>query len=108
MLFFYLHLVPNPNFRLICYISITYVILMYTALSLVNIFGCKPISGGWNHDPSLHTTCIAGTTYYYFMSVNNTLTDILLLILPIPVLLQLRLSIRAKLGLVVMFSMGFL
>lgn len=108
MLNFYLHLVPNSNFRLVCHLSITYVVLVFTALVLVSTFGCWPMSGGWNHDPSFHSTCVTNSIYHYFMTVNNTLTDILLLLLPIPVLLQLRLSVRAKLGLIAMFTMGFM
>lgn len=107
MLHFYLHLVPNPNFRRICHISIAYLILVYTSITLINWFGCSPISAAWNHDPSIPSTCITKNTYHYVNAVNNTITDILLLVLPIPVLLQLRLSMRAKLGLIVMFSMGF-
>ncbi|KAL0635210.1 hypothetical protein Q9L58_005856 [Maublancomyces gigas] len=107
MLHFYLHLVPNPNFRRICHISIAYLIIIYTSITLINWFGCSPISAAWKHDPSIPSTCITKNTYHYVNAVNNTITDILLLVLPIPVLLQLRLSMRAKLGLIVMFSMGF-
>lgn len=38
----------------------------------------------------------------------NIFIDILLLVLPIPIVLRLRLGWRVRLGLVAMFSMGFL
>lgn len=108
MLFFYLRLAPHPNFRIICYISIVYIILSCSAVILVNIFGCDPISAGWNRDPTLQYTCIFTDGFFYFAGGNNLATDILLIILPIPILLPLQLPMRTKLGLVAMFSTGIL
>lgn len=108
MLCFYLRLAPHRNFRIICHLCITYIIIVYSAVSIINIFGCAPLSGGWSLDPTLHARCITNTGLYYFTAYNNTMLDILLLVLPIPIVLQLRLGWRVKLCLVGMFTMGFL
>lgn len=108
MLCFYLRLAPHPNFRILCYFSITFLILLQSTFVLINLAGCYPIAGGWNHDRSLHAKCITNTTFYYVMSFSGSTTDTLLLALPIPILLQLQVPKMVKLGLVVMFTMGFL
>lgn len=108
MLCFYLRLAPHPNFRILCYLFMTFLILLHSGFVLINLAGCYPIAGGWNHDRSFHAKCITNTTFYYTMSFSGTTTDILLLGLPIPILLQLKVPKMVKLGLVVMFTMGFL
>lgn len=108
MLCFYLRLAPHPNFRIICYISIAVIIVLHSLFVVINLAGCNPIRGGWNHDQSVHAKCIPNSAFYYAMSISNIITDLLLLLLPIPIVLQLKVPNTVKLGLVVMFSMGFL
>lgn len=108
MLTFYLRLSPHPTFRTMCHLCIAYTALTYTAISIVNVFGCIPISGAWSSNPDLHAKCISKAGFYYFIAINNIALDMVMLILPIPILLKLRVSVRVKIGLVAMFTMGFL
>lgn len=108
MLCFYLRLAPHPTFRILCYLSAAYIILSSSAATFVNLFGCSPISGGWDREPSLHSTCVTNSTFYYFSAVNNMATDVLLLGLPIPILVRLQLRTRVKFCLITMFSTGSL
>lgn len=108
MLCFYLRLAPHPRFRMICYFSLLYILLVTIAVTLTNAFNCTPIEGGWNRDPSFHSKCISSKAFAYFPLANNSITDILLMILPIPILMRLQLGWKSKLGLVLMFTAGFL
>lgn len=108
MLFFYLRLATERHFRIICHLSIAYITLSSTAILLVNLFGCAPISGSWDRRPSTHSVCITTPLFYYVAETNNAFTDLLLIVLPIPILVRLQLEWRVKLGLVAMFTMGFL
>lgn len=85
-----------------------YIVCMSTAMFLVNIFGCDPIYAGWTNDPTLKAKCVNKPALYMTSGVNNLVTDVILLILPIPILMRLNLSWRRLLGLVFVFSMGFL
>lgn len=108
MLFFYLRLATEPRFRIICYLSIAYTTLSSIAVLLVNLFGCTPISGSWDRRPSDHSICITTPAFYYCSEISNAFTDLLLIVLPIPILVRLQLRWQVKLGLVAMFTMGFL
>lgn len=108
VLCFYLGLAQHSKFRAICYFFMAYLITIYSILVLIAIFGCSPISGSWDSETGLHATCITNETFYYTIACNNTMADIFVLLLPIPILLQLKQRTRAKLALITMFKMGFL
>lgn len=50
---------------------------------------------------------VTDVSYSWSNAVLNLVTDIAIFILPIPVILRLNMSIGSKIGLVVLFSMGF-
>lgn len=108
MLFFYLRLATERTLRAICHTIIIIVSVSSGFILLLNLFGCTPVSGAWDRLPSAHSVCITGRPFYYYTAVSNIVIDVLLLLLPIPILFRLRLGWRVKLGLVAMFSMGFL
>lgn len=108
MLFFYISLAPYRTFTTICYISITYITLSSTALTLINLFSCTPVKAGWDRDPALHSRCINASNFLYIYSSCNTATDILLMVLPIPILMRMQLRMKVKLGVIAMFGSGIM
>lgn len=107
MIAFYLRFATSPRFRAVCLAAMAYMALTQTTTALVNLFGCRPISGGWDRRPENPSVCVTTRNFYVYASASSIWTDIMLLVLPIPILLRLRLGWKAKLGLVGMFSMGF-
>lgn len=73
---------------------------------LVGIFICTPVAGFW--DKSLDPKCIAVPLEWYINSAGNIATDIVIFILPMPILGHLSLPRTEKLVLVGIFSLGFL
>lgn len=108
MLYFYLSLAQHPKFRASCYFSIVVVTGLCSVLTLISVFGCAPISGGWNYESRLHATCITTKPFYYTTAISNIITDMFVMLLPIPILLKLKQRTRVTVTLIVMFSMGFL
>lgn len=108
MLYFYLSLAQHPKFRATCYFCIAFVTVVCSVLTLISVFGCAPISGGWNYESRLDASCITTKPFYYTIAISNLITDMFVMLLPIPILLQLKQRTRVKVTLVVMFSMGFL
>lgn len=108
MLCFYLRFATSRRFRIVVWLSIAYTGLTTTATLLVNLFGCAPLSGAWDRRAGHPSVCITTEEFYFYSTASNMLTDIMLLLLPIPILLALSLGWKVKLGLVAMFSMGFL
>ncbi|PYH98439.1 hypothetical protein BO71DRAFT_344885 [Aspergillus ellipticus CBS 707.79] len=86
----------------------TFIIVGYTiALTLALIFACHPIAKNW--DASIKTGyCVNRVGLYLATAITNTASDVVLIIIPIPVVLGLRLPLVQKLGIACMFGMGCL
>lgn len=106
MLYFYIRLSPHRTSAKICYISILYIVTSSTAITMVNMFRCTPVAGNW--DRTITAKCFDASLFYYIYGSLNAGTDILLMVLPIPILMRLQMETRVKFGLVVMFSVGIL
>lgn len=106
MLLFYLRLTQRPTHRKICFATIGYILTTATAMLLANLFRCTPVRGGWDNSPELGAKCASITVFLLFYTSTNIVTDVMLVVLPIPILLRLQIKPRAKYGLVAMFGFG--
>ncbi|KAM5476322.1 hypothetical protein MauCBS54593_001007 [Microsporum audouinii] len=94
------------RFKLICDILFIYIILYTIATFLVTIFQCDPIPKAWSR--AIPGSCINLTAFWYANAALHTLTDVMILILPMPVIKGLKLPQRQKLALIVVFALGVL
>ncbi|KAF2872245.1 hypothetical protein BDV95DRAFT_605876 [Massariosphaeria phaeospora] len=87
---------------------------LFTFLSLM--FGCMPVAANWDfalRPPPMGTgtaKCLSLTAYRniaLFNSVTNIITDIILALLPVPLIWTLHLNIRTKASLMLILSLGF-
>lgn len=70
-----------------------------------SIFSCSPIAMGW--DMSITTgKCIDRVALFTATAALGVITDILIILIPIPMVLGLHMSTRKKAGLLVLFSIG--
>lgn len=85
-------------------ITIAYII----GFGLVIIFACKPISSFWTSWDGTRTPdyCINQNTFYLVAASFNIAIDIAIVLIPIPELMKLKLSMRKKLFLCAIFSVG--
>lgn len=74
------------------------------AIAFALIFACKPVARAWNM--SINGTCIDQKGLYIATAVTNTVTDVALLIVPLPVLASLNMPRIQKVGLFFMFVVG--
>lgn len=108
MICFYLTLAPHAGFRTACYASVALTTLLWSSIFLINVFGCVPLSGAWDRSSrGTPARCITTAWFYRFSTLCNLATDGLVMLLPVPVLMRMQLSVKTKIGLLVMFSMGF-
>ncbi|KAH7408821.1 hypothetical protein DE146DRAFT_388802 [Phaeosphaeria sp. MPI-PUGE-AT-0046c] len=96
---------PMKKFRMICMILGGISVGWTVSYLFVCIFQCNPIHRVY--DRTIPGTCINFVAHRWSNAVLNLVTDIAIFILPIPVILRLNMSIGSKIGLVVLFSMGF-
>ncbi|CEJ60849.1 hypothetical protein PMG11_09405 [Penicillium brasilianum] len=89
---------------------IAFVISGYSlALALALIFACNPIQKGWDISiPPGVGSCINRPGVYLATAVSNTLSDVILILIPIRVVWGLQMRLIQKLGVVAMFCIGCL
>lgn len=77
---------------------------LWTVLS--SIFFCVPITKNW--DRAVTGVCFSQGIAWFVNAALNILTDFAILILPLPILPKIKQSRRQKIGLYLIFALGFL
>ncbi|KAM0478815.1 hypothetical protein ACHAP7_005971 [Fusarium lateritium] len=72
---------------------------------LLNTLACIPVSAFWDH--SVGGSCVPNNPSWYINAAGNIVTDILIILLPLPILRELRLGRRQKWILISIFCLGF-
>ena len=104
VLFLYRRLFPNRRLHIIIY-YVSAFILCYTIVGvLVPIFECRPVEAAW--EPFVKGDCVQLNTESIVAGIFNIITDVVTLILPMPLLWRLQISRGRKLQLTGMFLTG--
>lgn len=93
-------------FRFTTYVLLAFIWMWGISESLVAIFQCNPVAYHW--DKSINGTCINQQSYYIWVCVPNNIHDVVMLILPMPVVWKLQIGLRKKLALSCVFVIGSL
>lgn len=80
---------------------------------LLALFSCRPIPKNWK--PGLEGKCIGWGTkdpnefFPMFLghALSNSLLDTMVLLLPVPFITSLRIAGKSRMGLAVLFTLGF-
>ncbi|KAF1976974.1 hypothetical protein BU23DRAFT_453532 [Bimuria novae-zelandiae CBS 107.79] len=101
----YLRIFTARPYRIATYLIGTLIILTTVAAHILSLTICKPMSYQWNpFQPPGH--CGDIILAYQMICVPNITTDVMMLILPLPAVLKLRVGTAAKVGLVITFLTG--
>jgi hypothetical protein len=73
---------------------------------LSSILNCIPVNAFW--DASVQGSCIPRSFLWFFNAAINIVTDLVILIMPIPVLSHLQISWKRRFGLMLLFAVGSL
>jgi hypothetical protein len=93
----------RPFFRYATLAVAVIVVLNGFVLRFLNIFQCHPISGAFKEQEA---TCIDIVTLFICSAPVDVITDIAILVLPLPIVTAMRLDARQKVGLVATFMTG--
>ncbi|KAE8323319.1 major facilitator superfamily domain-containing protein [Aspergillus sergii] len=108
ILVFYLTLTQGERvFRCANYVTLFVVNAAGLALTLVNVFQCRPVGAAFSYPLAPDAHCTDILTLYLSSSPVNIITDLAILFLPNPILTQMRLPRKQKIILVITFSFGF-
>ncbi|KAH3919926.1 hypothetical protein HBI56_032730 [Parastagonospora nodorum] len=100
----YLRLIQGKTFRLIMYMTLFIVVGLWICGIFVSLFQCDPVDQAWKIDPN--RKCINYVNYLYASSAVNVFTDVVLCILPIPYLWKLKMPVRQRIVLCLLFVGG--
>ncbi|KAI9647950.1 hypothetical protein NHQ30_004340 [Ciborinia camelliae] len=106
ILIFYLRISKDTQLflRYASYATLTIVNLDGFVLTALNLFQCNPILAGW--ETYENGSCLSIITLYLASAPVNIITDLTILVLPIPVLTGMQLPQRQKVILVFTFLLG--
>ncbi|KAH8655219.1 hypothetical protein BX600DRAFT_482824 [Xylariales sp. PMI_506] len=83
------------------------VIILWNVGGVIAAFAlCQPFSYNWDQSQPGH--CGSQPLYYTWLGIINVITDVLILVLPMPFLYKLQLRKGKKIALLGLFSVGFI
>lgn len=95
-----------PHYRMFYIVIMIAVTGWVVAQEFVLIFSCTPIPSYW--DRSIPGTCLDSNLLGWMNAIGNIVTDLIVLILPIPVVWRLNLKRGRKWAVLGIFALGFL
>ena len=105
LLLLYVRLFPTPLIRRIS-IGVGIFVLTWMLVSTgVFIFACLPVQFYWDRSIS-GGHCLNYDIFYIIMAALNTLTDVIVLLLPLNVVWNLTITRAKKIGLSIVFLIG--
>ncbi|KAI7083978.1 hypothetical protein KC356_g7130 [Hortaea werneckii] len=103
--FLYLRIFNNQKtFHRITYAVMAIVAIGSLAFTIGTIFQCLPVHRAW--DRRVRGTCISNVAFWYSHAAFNTFFDIVVYLLPIPLIRSLKLRREQKTGVISIFAFG--
>lgn len=95
----------SKTLRVIAYGTSVLVIISALVLICTSIFECTPVQKKWLPNTPGH--CMDQTTPWILNAVLTILTDVAILVLPVPHIWKMRLGILEKIGVTSIFALGW-
>ncbi|MCJ1476642.1 hypothetical protein MMC13_005310 [Lambiella insularis] len=106
ILLFYARIFPNKNFRKQLYAVGAVVIMWWISCQFTTIFECTPIDYFWTADSGVDGRCIAIQKYFLGQAIPSIITDLVILIIPLPPIWHLNLPTTQRIALSGVFLLG--
>lgn len=85
-----------------------FLVVTFIAVMLATLLECRPFNNYWQVTPDPGPKCRQNFAQLITMGTADIITDILLVVFPIPIVLRSGQSVRRKLALVALFSLSLL
>lgn len=107
ILVLYRRLFPMPTVRMIIYVLAAILVGASIANTATSLAACKPFEA--NYNPTLpKAKCINKESFFIWTSIPNIVTDVVMLVLPLPIVWNLHNTRRIKAALTFTFLVGSL
>ncbi|KAL4891144.1 hypothetical protein BDV59DRAFT_194593 [Aspergillus ambiguus] len=107
MLLLYLRLFPTPTLRGAVLCTLAFTTAWGLASFFAQVFSCNPISYYWlSWDGQHRGKCVSHNALLLAHAIINIILDVVVIGLPMPTLLKLRMSLEKRIGMCLMFAVG--
>ncbi|MCJ1246592.1 hypothetical protein MMC30_003801 [Trapelia coarctata] len=101
----YLRIFVDKPYRIACYVVMGSVVLYSIMAIIITSLMCIPLDFLWN--PTItNARCIDILSWWRYSSLPNIVIDCIMLVLPVPVILKIKLPNKDKFGLLLTFAAG--
>ncbi|WQF80995.1 hypothetical protein CDEST_06009 [Colletotrichum destructivum] len=100
----YLNISPQRWYRRAILLAIVMVAAYTVVIASLLLFHCQPIRTNW--DPYSPGQCLNSAVLYMAIAVSNIVSDVVLFVIPIPMVLRLQMRPAVKVGAVLMFGIA--
>ncbi|KAE8382843.1 hypothetical protein BDV26DRAFT_210309 [Aspergillus bertholletiae] len=104
MVLLYLRLFPIKTYQIILLTVLGFVIVSGLWMVFASFFNCVPVRGSW--DTASPHNCIPRRVLWSLNAALQILSDIVIVVLPMPLLAKLQLPRKQKIALIVVFALG--
>ena len=101
----YLRVFTQPRFRTACYVLATLLVANWIGSTVAGLLICRPLEYLWDQSIA-GGHCFDINAWFRWASLVNIVTDVAMLVLPLPVIWQLHTSRNIKFGLTITFTTG--
>lgn len=98
----------KPGYELCLRLIRGFLIATFVGVFIATLAECQPFTHYWQVVPDPGPKCRQGYAHLLVMGVTDIVTDVLLIIFPIPVILNSGIPLRRKLSLTALFSMSLI
>lgn len=106
VLFLYNSLFPKPRFKILSYAVSGLVVAVMVGSIIQSLVNCTPIAYHW--DKTITGHCISYWKGEVASGAINAILDLILVIMPIPVVWQLQMPLRGKITVTAIFSLALM
>ena len=103
----YLRLFPNPKFRIATYSTLVVLTISTIVNLMLAALQCIPVQAVWNLNIK-NAKCLNLANIAYASAAFNIATEVIILVLPMPVISSLNLGLKRKIGISALFAAGAL
>ena len=105
VLFYYRIFGKDRWYKRSLWITLSILVSWWISISVLAIFQCSPVARQWGYSTPGHCLSFYGT--FMGVTIPNVFVDLLILVLPLPMLWRLQINIKKKLALVANFMLGY-
>lgn len=104
IIYLYLSVFTQKPFRIVCYVVAGIMTGNWIGTTVASFCSCQPLSFYWTQKGR----CFDINSFFRWGGFSNIVTDVILMILPMPVVWELHASTRLKMGILITFLLGSL